>query len=109
ASFVVFASLIPGKASATRVAAQVVSRIGFLGDGIIFRESLHVTGLNTAATLWCSAAVGLLAGSGHPPARRCSHRLRHAQSDTVLEQIVARLSLKPTVSAASWSFEALVE
>jgi uncharacterized membrane protein YhiD involved in acid resistance len=31
-----------------------------------FREGLHVTGLNTAATLWCSAAVGLLAGSGHP-------------------------------------------
>jgi uncharacterized membrane protein YhiD involved in acid resistance len=48
------------------VAAQVVSGIGFLGAGIIFREGLHVTGLNTAATLWCSAAVGLLAGSGHP-------------------------------------------
>ena len=66
ASFVVFASLIPGDGSPTRVAAQVVSGIGFLGAGIIFREGMQVTGLNTAATLWCSAAIGLLAGSGHP-------------------------------------------
>src|SRR6202790_2319088 len=63
ASFVVFASLFPGEASPTRVAAQVVSGIGFLGAGIIFREGLNVRGLNTAATLWCSSAVGLLAGS----------------------------------------------
>jgi uncharacterized membrane protein YhiD involved in acid resistance len=66
ASFVVFSGLFPGEDSPTRMAAQVVSGIGFLGAGIIFREGLHVTGLNTAATLWCSAAVGLLAGSGHP-------------------------------------------
>ena len=64
ASFVVFASLFPGEASPTRVAAQVVSGIGFLGAGIIFREGLNVRGLNIAATLWCSAAVGLVAGSG---------------------------------------------
>src|SRR6201996_6999759 len=66
ASFVVFESLFPDDGSPTRVAAQVVSGIGFLGAGIIFREGLQVSGLNTAATLWCSAAVGLLAGSGHP-------------------------------------------
>jgi putative Mg2+ transporter-C (MgtC) family protein len=66
ASFLIYASLVPGDGSPTRVAAQVVSGIGFLGAGIIFREGLQVTGLNTAATLWCSAAVGLLAGSGHP-------------------------------------------
>src|SRR5260370_14916787 len=66
ASFVIFEGLFPDDASPTRVAAQVVSGIGFLGAGIIFREGLQVTGLNTAATLWCSAAVGLLAGSGHP-------------------------------------------
>src|ERR1700721_2626373 len=65
ASFVVFESLFPEDGSPTRVAAQVVSGIGFLGAGIIFREGLHVTGLNTAATLWCSAAVGMLAGAGH--------------------------------------------
>jgi uncharacterized membrane protein YhiD involved in acid resistance len=67
ASFVIFAGLFPDEGSPTRVAAQVVSGIGFLGAGIIFREGLHVTGLNTAATLWCSAAVGMLAGAGHSP------------------------------------------
>lgn len=66
ASFVIFASLIPGEASPTRVAAQVVSGIGFLGAGLIFREGMSVRGLNTAATLWCSAAIGILAGAGYP-------------------------------------------
>lgn len=64
ASFVAFASLFPDEASPTRVAAQVVSGIGFLGAGIIFREGFNVRGLNTAATLWCSASVGMLAGAG---------------------------------------------
>src|ERR1700680_2861318 len=66
ASFVTFAALVPGDASPTRVAAQVVSGIGFLGAGLIFREGLSVRGLNTAATLWCSAAIGVLAGAGYP-------------------------------------------
>jgi putative Mg2+ transporter-C (MgtC) family protein len=43
----------------------VVSGIGFLGGGVILREGANVRGLNTAATLWCSAAVGVLAASGH--------------------------------------------
>ncbi|QYK40160.1 MAG: MgtC/SapB family protein [Paracoccaceae bacterium] len=64
ASFVVFAALFPDEVSPTRVAAQVVSGIGFLGAGIIFRDGFNVHGLNTAATLWCSAAVGMLAGAG---------------------------------------------
>jgi putative Mg2+ transporter-C (MgtC) family protein len=64
ASFVIYASLFPGEDSPTRVAAQVVSGIGFLGAGLIFREGLSVRGLNTAATIWCSAAVGVLAGAG---------------------------------------------
>src|SRR5258708_17122987 len=66
ASFVIFEGLFPDDGSPTRVAAQVVSGIGFLGAGIIFREGVQVSGLNTAATLWCSAAVGLLARSGPP-------------------------------------------
>lgn len=184
ASFVAFASLFPGAENSMRVAAQVVSGIGFLGAGIIFREGMQVTGLNTAATLWCSAAVGVLAGSGHPleagaatgfvilvnlvlrPVVRLinrqpmaqvetdlcykvrvvcrspeeahvralllqgttggqlslrhlestdiegngrvevyAHLTAHAQSDAVLEQVVGRLSLEPTVSAAGWSVE----
>ena len=188
ASFVVFAELIPSDGSATQVAAQVVSGIGFLGAGIIFREGLQVTGLNTAATLWCSAAVGLLAGGGYPwhaalaasfvilvnlilrPVVRlinrqpieqaetdlnyrvrvvcrspeearvralllqgagvgqlrlrrldstdldegarvevCAQLTAQVKSDAVLEQVVGRLSLEPTVSAASWSVEPLAE
>ncbi|WP_299350481.1 MgtC/SapB family protein [uncultured Shimia sp.] len=64
ACFVVFSSLFPEELSPTRVGAQVVSGIGFLGAGIIFRHGFAVHGLNTAATLWCSAAVSLIAGSG---------------------------------------------
>ena len=66
ATFVILAALVPGDTSPTRIAAQVVSGIGFLGAGVIFREGLSVRGLNTAATLWCSAAVGVLSGAGFP-------------------------------------------
>jgi putative Mg2+ transporter-C (MgtC) family protein len=52
----------PG-ADPTRVAAQIVSGIGFLGAGVIMKQGLSVTGLNTAATLWSTAAVGALAGA----------------------------------------------
>ena len=48
----------------TRVAAQVVSGIGFLGAGVILRDGFNIRGLTTAATLWCAAAVGSLAGAG---------------------------------------------
>lgn len=44
----------------TRIAAQVVSGIGFLGAGVILREGGNIRGLNTAATVWASAAVGIL-------------------------------------------------
>lgn len=65
ASFVVLATMVEGEASPTRIAAQVVSGIGFLGAGLIIREGSGIRGLNTAATLWCSASVGVLAGSGY--------------------------------------------
>lgn len=51
-------------ADPTRVAAQVVSGIGFLGAGVILRDGFNIRGLTTAATLWCAAAVGSLAGGG---------------------------------------------
>lgn len=67
AGFVTFAALFPEDINPTRVAAQVVSGIGFLGAGIIFRDGFNIQGINTAATLWCSAAVGMMAGTGHLP------------------------------------------
>jgi putative Mg2+ transporter-C (MgtC) family protein len=61
--FVVFASIV-SDGDPTRVAAQVVTGIGFLGAGVILREGISVHGVNTAATLWCAAMVGTLAGAG---------------------------------------------
>ncbi|MGV0740775.1 MgtC/SapB family protein [Mycolicibacterium sp. XJ870] len=50
-------------ADPTRVAAQIVTGIGFLGAGVIMKQGMSVTGLNTAATLWATAAVGAMAGA----------------------------------------------
>jgi putative Mg2+ transporter-C (MgtC) family protein len=65
AGFVVFGVLV-GVAADLHVAAQVASGVGFLGAGVILRQGLNVHGLNTAATLWCAAMVGTLAGGGQP-------------------------------------------
>jgi putative Mg2+ transporter-C (MgtC) family protein len=62
ALFVLFARSFQSSGDTARVAAQIVSGIGFLGGGVILREGLTVRGLTTAATLWCSAAVGALCG-----------------------------------------------
>lgn len=48
----------------TRIIAQVVTGVGFLGAGVIFRKGASVHGLTSAATIWCSAAVGCVAASG---------------------------------------------
>lgn len=63
--FVLMTQSVPGiAADASRVAAYVVSGIGFLGGGVIMRDGLNVRGLNTAATLWCTAAIGVLCSMG---------------------------------------------
>jgi len=62
--FVMLGLLTPNDASPTRIAAQVVTGIGFLGAGVIMRDGLNVRGMNTAATMWCVAAVGTLTGMG---------------------------------------------
>ncbi|BAZ43551.1 mgtC family protein [Chondrocystis sp. NIES-4102] len=67
AMFVMLSVMTPGDASPTRIAAQVVSGIGFLGGGVILRDGASVRGINTAATLWCAAAIGSLVGAGHLP------------------------------------------
>jgi len=72
AGFVVFSTSVSGDDSPTRVAAQIVSGIGFLGAGVILREGINIRGLNTAATLWCSAMVGTFAG--RPIGRQCNRR-----------------------------------
>ena len=65
--FVSLSSLVMQINDHTRMAAQVITGIGFLGAGIMMREGINVRGLNTAATLWCAGAIGTLAGSGFLP------------------------------------------
>lgn len=87
ASFTLFSGLVPGELSPTRVAAQVVSGIGFLGAGVIMRDGLNVRGLNTAATLWCAAAVGVTVGAG----------LYAAAGVTTLFIVITNVALRPLV------------
>src|SRR6516225_5001867 len=63
AAFVDIGMRLAGNSGATQIIAYVVSGVGFLGAGVIMKEGRNVWGLNTAATLWCSAAVGACAGS----------------------------------------------
>lgn len=64
AAFVSIGSRLNGAVGAAQLASYVVSGIGFLGAGVIMKDGSKVWGLNTAATLWCSAAVGVLCGVG---------------------------------------------
>jgi putative Mg2+ transporter-C (MgtC) family protein len=63
ATFVDIGMHLNGNVGATQIIAYVVSGVGFLGAGVIMKEGSNVWGLNTAATLWCSAAVGACAGA----------------------------------------------
>ncbi len=63
ATFVDIGMHINGNVGATQIIAYVVSGVGFLGAGVIMKQGNNVWGLNTAATLWCSAAVGACAGA----------------------------------------------
>ena len=64
AAFVSLGQALNASAGAAQVLAYVISGIGFLGAGVIMKEGTNVRGLNTAATLWCSAAVGGFCGAG---------------------------------------------
>ena len=64
AALFVMAGLVIAGDGASRVLAQVATGVGFLAGGVILRDGLRVQGLNTAATLWCSAAMGCIIGLG---------------------------------------------
>jgi putative Mg2+ transporter-C (MgtC) family protein len=65
AMFVSLTRLVGDTTSPSRIASYIVSGVGFLGGGVILKEGTNVRGLTTAAGLWCSAAVGTLAGIGY--------------------------------------------
>ncbi len=65
-AFTMIGLVVSDSTGPSRIVGQIVTGIGFLGAGVIFKEGGTVRGLNTAATVWCSAAVGSLCGIGHP-------------------------------------------
>ncbi|WP_342644496.1 MgtC/SapB family protein [Mucilaginibacter sp. CSA2-8R] len=73
-----FFTLMPiaiGGSNPDRIAANIVTGIGFLGAGIIFRGDSRVNGINTAATIWAVAAVGIGLGAGFYLASGCASAL----------------------------------
>jgi putative Mg2+ transporter-C (MgtC) family protein len=94
AIFVDMANRLAGHDGAVRVVAYVVSGIGFLGAGVIMREEGNVRGLNTAATLWGSAAVGACAGADLivEAALGCLFVLA---ANTLLRPVVHRINQQP--------------
>lgn len=65
---VVSASPALGGHEPARIAAQIVTGVGFLGAGSILRDRHHITGLTTAATIWASSGVGIVVGAGYAAA-----------------------------------------
>src|SRR5215831_13657479 len=94
AVFVDMANRLQGHDGAIHVAGYVVSGIGFLGAGVIMREEGNVRGLNTAATLWGSAAVGAAAGADLilEAALGCLFVLA---ANTLLRPVVNRINQQP--------------
>src|SRR5690348_1486583 len=64
AAFADLGMRLRGVEGSTQIVAYIVSGIGFLGAGVILKDGTNIRGLNTAATLWCSAAVGAFCGTG---------------------------------------------
>ena len=100
AVFVDMASRLAGHEGAVHVAAYVVSGIGFLGAGAIMKQGANITGLNTAATLWGSAAVGACAGSSLIGEALVA-ALFVLASNTLLRPVVNRINRRPINDEAS--------
>ncbi|WP_027015243.1 MgtC/SapB family protein [Comamonas composti] len=94
AVFVDLAVRLAGPEMATRVVAYVVSGVGFLGAGAIMKEGANITGLNTAATLWGSAAVGACAGASMIGEAGIA-TLFVIAANTLLRPVVNRINRRP--------------
>jgi putative Mg2+ transporter-C (MgtC) family protein len=77
-----FAEFPRGSVDPSRIAAQIVTGIGFLGAGVIFRQGFTIRGLTTAASLWLVGAIGMAAGAGY-------------WKGAVIATVAALLSLRP--------------
>jgi hypothetical protein len=134
ATFVLFGEQVGSTTAPLQITAYVASGVGFLGGGVILRQGLSVQGLNTAATLWCSAAIGCQAAAGHViPALMVTgivlavnavtrysagkdstgsaldqvgvEMLIEGDARTLLDGLVTGLSVEPGVHAISWPAE----
>lgn len=83
-----------GAEGATRIISYIVSGIGFLGAGVILKDGTNIRGLNTAATLWCSAAVGAFAGGGLLP-EAVALTLFVLAGNTLLRPLVNYINRRP--------------
>src|SRR4051812_17466958 len=63
--FTIFSIQIGSAGTADRIASNIVTGIGFLGAGVIFREGSRVSGITTATTIWIAAALGMGVGGGY--------------------------------------------
>jgi putative Mg2+ transporter-C (MgtC) family protein len=77
-----FAEFAAGSVDPSRIAAQIVTGIGFLGAGVIFRQGFTIRGLTTAASLWLVGAIGMAAGAGY-------------WKGAVIATVAALISLRP--------------
>ena len=89
-----------GPQGAVQIVAYVVSGIGFLGAGAIMKEGANVTGLNTAATLWGSGAVGACAGADLI-GKAALAAIFVLASNTLLRPVVNRINRRPVNEEAS--------
>src|ERR1700730_124879 len=117
AAFVMCGLLLDNDPSARgRIVSYIVSGVGFLGAGVIFKDGASVRGLNTAATIWCSAAIGALSGLGSPNLalilafavlftnmilRPLAYRLHPVLPEAVPAETLYELKLDCKVSAAA--------
>ncbi|MDE1995027.1 MAG: MgtC/SapB family protein [Rhizobiaceae bacterium] len=94
AAFVDLGQRVGGDVETVRVISYVVSGIGFLGAGVIMKDGANIRGLNTAATLWCSAAAGACAGSDRL-AEAILVTLTVLAANTLLHPLVDRINRAP--------------
>ena len=100
ASFVDLGNSLTGSGGAVHVLAYVASGVGFLGAGVILKEGMNIRGLNTAATLWCSAATGACAGADRA-AEALLIALFTLASNTCLRPLIARIERAPAEEGAT--------
>jgi putative Mg2+ transporter-C (MgtC) family protein len=91
--FMIVTKSTEGFTDPVRMAAQIVVGVGFIGGGLLFRDGAQTKGINTAATLWCCAAVGTLCGLERW-LEAASASLVIVVANTVLRKVAQYLNLK---------------